>query len=134
MPTAAWTPLTAQQKAALWTQTVNLPNKDGTAITWHVAAYATLVPLYFDESSDEKLDLMKWGSVLLTEDSGDIEWIIEHPSDVQGVTYYQDRLAEVNQQRQAVRTALASGRPRIPRPGRIRSSRGGGPRGRAWRR
>ncbi len=108
MPTAAWTVLTVGQRAALWTQTVNLPNKDGVMITWQVAAYDTLVPLYFDESSDEKLKLMKWGTVWLTEDSGDFEWIIGHPSDVQGITYYQARLADVNQCRITVRTALAA--------------------------
>jgi hypothetical protein len=108
MPTAAWTVLTDLQRAPLWTHTVNLPDQTGTTIAWQVAAYNTLVPLYFDETSDEKLKVMKWGTILLTEDSGDFEWIITHPSDVQGITYYQAQLALVNQCRVALRAALTA--------------------------
>ncbi len=68
LATDVWTALTDVQRTALWTHTVDLPDKDGTTITWRVAAYDTLVPAYFDESSDEKLKVMKWGTVFLTEE------------------------------------------------------------------
>lgn len=108
VPTAAWGLLAGDQQAALWTHTVNLPDRTGTTITWQVAAKATLVPTYFSGTNGSKTKWMKWGKVLLTEDYGDFEWIIEHPTEVQGVTYYRDQLAEVNTARTAFRNALTT--------------------------
>ncbi len=107
-PTAAWAALAGPAQAALWTHTVNLHNAADGAQVWQVAVANTMMPTYFATTAGNKREWMKWGSVLLTEDYGDFEWIVRHPSDVQGVTYYRDELANVNAARQTFRGALAA--------------------------
>ena len=85
--TGAWTALPALTKTAHWA-TVNLPDDTGAVIPWRVAAF-TAVPNYFDEGNGRKAEWMKWGSVKLTEDYGEFEWIITHPNAVQPASYYE---------------------------------------------
>lgn len=67
-----------------------------------------MVPANFATTNGNKNVWMKWGSVLLTEDYGDFEWIIRHPSAPAGITQYRDQLASVNTARQALRDALGA--------------------------
>jgi hypothetical protein len=88
-----------------WAATVNLPDNTGAAHTWHVSQRAAVVPTFYAQAAAKHV-WMKWGDVSLTEDHGDYEWIVKHPAQPQGVTYYRDRLAEVAAARTTLRTAL----------------------------
>lgn len=88
-----------------WAATVNLPDSTGAAHTWHVAQTVNVVPAYYRQAPSKHV-WMKWGDVSLTEDHREYEWIVKHPAQPQGVTYYRDRLAEVAAARAQLRTAL----------------------------
>lgn len=106
VPTEAWNDLQFSEKALLWTHTVHFPNKDGQDVFWFVAASGTLIDRYFAYDAEDKRKWMRWDDILFTEDNGDIEWIISHPAEPQGVIYYWDCLQKLSQIRQAFRDAL----------------------------
>jgi hypothetical protein len=105
-PTGAWAALAAPARNALWTHTVNLTNAAGAAQAWHVAHAPTLVPAHFQTTNGNKNVWMRWGTVALTEDYGDFEWITQHPAAPQGVAHYRNQLAAVNTARQLLRNRL----------------------------
>lgn len=105
-PTPAWGALTDYGRLNMWTHHATFPDAGGGHQTWHVAAYGTMVPTYFTRAGGAKEVWMRWGDVRLTEDYGDYEWIIRHPDAPQGVTHYRDRLAEVSNRRNELRTSL----------------------------
>ena len=106
VPTAAWAGLAGPAKDALWTDTVVLRNAAGGAQQWVVGTSAALLPLYFADDAGKHV-VMQWGSVQMTEDYREFEWIIRHPPAVVGITHYRDQLAAVATARAAVRDALA---------------------------
>jgi hypothetical protein len=89
---------------ALWV-TVNLPDAAGAAHTWYVAPEAT-VNAYFNYAWD-KSNWMRWGDVSMTEDHGEFEWIIHHPTAPQNMGYYRSSLNRMNRSRRAMRRALS---------------------------
>lgn len=104
-PTAAWAALGPAQDALL-THTVILRNQNGGAQQWAVGRSAAMVPAYFTPQGGKNV-WMQWGSIQMTEDYGEFEWIIRHPSDVVGITHYRDQLTAVATARAQVRQALA---------------------------
>ena len=104
--TPAWTGLGAGQ-AAMWTHTVNLPDRTGAVHVWHAADPATMAA-YFVPTNGAKGKWMKWVEVVMTEDYGEFEWIIEHPAAPQPVSEYRRRLNNVNTSRVAMRAAIGA--------------------------
>ena len=93
-------------KAGAWTHTVDLKDPAGRDHTWQISRVATMNPVYFN-NMPAKHKWMKWDNINFTEDHGDIEWIIDHPSTPQGVTEYYRRLAACNDARQEIRNQIA---------------------------
>jgi hypothetical protein len=105
VPNGTWGGLSAPAKALRLKHTVALRNAAGAAFTWRVAEYSDVRTCFDLEAS--KSHWMSWGDVRFTEDHAEIEWIVRHPAEPQGVTYYRDRLAEVSSSRTALRRAVA---------------------------
>ncbi|MDQ1830670.1 eCIS core domain-containing protein [Massilia scottii] len=106
-PQGGWAGMTALAKAAAWTHTANLPDANGALTQWHMADAASAAMAGNFGGAGGKSVAMQWGSVQMTEDYGEFEWIIRHPSTVVGITHYRDELAAISAARGDVRAALA---------------------------
>ncbi len=91
-------------QTAYWTNHVNLPDAAGGAHNWSVRSAVGQGANFANATN--KHNWMQWGNVNLTEDTGEFEWILNHPANPQNMGYYRTELTAINTARAALRTAL----------------------------
>ncbi len=71
VPRKEWAAVSAEEREDLWLGTFDLPDRNGNPHTWYLAPCVKVLPFFAEEKG--KVKLMRWGKVMLTEDTGEFE-------------------------------------------------------------